>query len=343
MWRRPKAVPDSADSAGHEPSPGTAAPPVTEPVPESPPPGSGRRLLDAARGALVRILDETRDFSGRVYRKAGQDDIFFLAGGIAFNIVVGAVPFLLLLVTIFGFVLRTQVADPQQAAIDYVFAILPPSPSIERWVREQIALLMEDLPGFGILGLALLIWVSTRLIGSLRSALRSVFDIQEDRGIVQGKIFDAKMVLVAGTLFIGNTLITVLLEAVQTYGIEMLGLRQGGAVQTVRFLTAQLLAYAFIFLMFLLIYRFLPARRVPWRIALASALFTSVVFELLKSAFAWYVAYVANYRTTYGYFASLVVLMFWIYYSAVVFVLGGEVGQIYESNRIRRRQRELLD
>ena len=97
------------------------------------------------------------------------------------------------------------------------------------------------------------------------------------------------------------------------------------------------------FLMFVLIYRFLPARRIPWRIAVVSATFTSVVFELLKSAFAWYVAYIAEYRSTYGVFASIVVLIFWIYYSSVVFVLGGEVGQVYELYRIRRRQKELLD
>jgi membrane protein len=42
--------------------------------------------------------------------------------------------------------------------------------------------------------------------------------------------------------------------------------------------------------MFVLIYRYLPARRVPWRIALVAATFTAVVFELLKSLFAWYVA-----------------------------------------------------
>ena len=310
---------------------------------EPPTPAFGRRLLGAALGAFVRILWGTRDFAGRVYRKAGQDDIFFLAGGIAFNIMLGAVPFLLLLVSLFGFVLQARVPDPQQAAIDYVFTILPASPSLERWVREQISTLMTDVPSFGILGLVLLIWISTRLIGSLRSALRDVFDIQEDRGIIQGKIFDAKMVVVAGSLFLANTAITVLLEAVQTYGIELLGLREGATVKSLQVIYAQLVAYAFIFLMFLLIYRFLPARRIPWRIASVSAAFSSVVFELLKSAFTWYVAYVANYRTTYGYLASLVVLVFWIYYSAMVFVLGGEVGQVYHTNRIRRRQRELLD
>jgi membrane protein len=307
------------------------------------PAGTSAALLAAARGAVVRLLRGAWSFSARVYHKAGQDDVFFLAGGIAFNILLGAVPFLLLLIAVFGYVLRFTVADPQQAAVAYVLEILPASRRVTDFTREQVNSLLEESTRFGLLGLILLIWVSTRLIGSLRSALRSIFDVQEDRGVIGGKIFDAKMVMVAGTLFAANTAITVALEAVQTYGMELLGLSQDGTVRTLQALYAQVLAYAFIFVMFALIYRYLPARRIPWRIALVSATFASVVFELLKSAFAWYVANVARYTTTYGVFATAVVLAFWIYYSAVVFVMGGEVGQVYELYRTRRRQKELLD
>jgi membrane protein len=200
-----------------------------------------------------------------------------------------------------------------------------------------------DRASIGVVGALLLVWVSTRLIGSLRSALRSVFDIREDRGIIAGKIFDAKMVVVAGSLFVANTAITVILEAAQSYGIALLDLNGSGELLTIQKFFAQVLAYAFIILMFVLIYRFLPARRVPWRIALVASIFTGVVFELLKSVFAWYVANLASYTSAYGTFATFVLLVFWIYYSAVVFVLGGEVGQVYELHRIRRRQRELLD
>ncbi len=303
---------------------------------------SGRHLA-AVRGALQRIFRGGLEFASRVYHKAGQDDVFFLAGGISFNILLAAVPFLLLLISLFGYLLRTTVDDPNSVVLDYVLRVLPPSPELTERTSRLVERLIEGTTGYGLLGIALLVWVSTRLFGSLRSALRSVFDIQEDRGIIRGKIFDAKMVVVAGSLFVANTAITVALEAAQTYGIELLGLRAGGTVQTLQALYAQILAYAFIFLMFFLLYRFLPARRIPWRIALASATFTSVVFELLKSAFAWYVASVAEYGSTYSVFASIVVLIFWIYYSAVVFVLGGEVGQVYELYRIRRRQKELLD
>lgn len=299
-----------------------------------------RRALRAARDALRRITRGTADFVLRVYDKAGQDDIFFLAGAIAFNILVAAVPFLLLVVAGLGLVLRTYVEDPQQVVLNYVASILPASRSVTTATYNYVNEVMDGAARFGILGLVLLIWFSTRLIGSLRTALRDIFDLQEDRGIIWGKIFDVQMVIVAGSLFVANTGITAGLEAVQTYGVELSGLRPVEALQA---LYAQIVAFAFIFVMFVLIYRYLPLRRTPWRVSLVAAIFTSLSWEVLKSLFAWYVAQFADYSTMYGAFATLVLLVFWIYYSSVVFILGGEVGQVYDLQRTRRRQREALD
>ena len=299
--------------------------------------------LAAAKGAVRRTARDVGDFSARVWSKAGSDDIFFLAGGIAFNFLLAAIPFLLLLIAAFGYILQRTVADPRAAVIAYIFSILPASERVVEVTGELVDQAVGERNRFGVLGILLLVWVSTRLIGSLRSALRSVFDIREDRGIVAGKIFDAKMVIVAGTLFVANTAITVALEAAQRYGTELLGLADRGEVLVAQALYAQVLAYAFIFLMFVLIYRYLPARRVSWRIALVASTFTGLSFELLKAVFAWYVANVADYTSAYGTLATFILLVFWIYYSAVVFVLGGEVGQVYELHRTRRRQRELLD
>jgi hypothetical protein len=71
------------------------------------------QVASAAGGAVLRILHWSSDFLGRVYHKAGQDDIFFLAGAIAFNVLIAAVPFLLLLIAVFGFVLPVTVEDPE--------------------------------------------------------------------------------------------------------------------------------------------------------------------------------------------------------------------------------------
>jgi membrane protein len=307
------------------------------------PPSRAAILRRAARAALSRVLGGWAEFGRRVYIKAGEDDIFFLAGGIAFNVLVAAVPFLLMLIAIFGYVLKAAVNDPQQAAVEYVLSILPPSQRIVTLTRSLVGEVVAGRTRFGILGLVLFIWSSTRLVASLRSVLKHIFDLPEERPILAGMFFDLQMVLVAGTLFVFNTGITVAVEAAQAYGVRWLGLSAYPEVQSVQRALARILAFCFILLMFVLMYRYLPKRKTPWRIALVAAVFTSVSWELLKGIFAWYVTYVSDWRTTYGTLASLILLVFWIYYSAIVFVLGGEVAQVYDLMRIRRKQRELLE
>lgn len=299
-------------------------------------------IARAAGAAAVRVLRSALDFLRRVYQKAGQDDIFFLAGGIAFNVLVAAIPFLLLLVAIFGYVLPQVVEDPAGAAVGYVVQTFSPSETLRAWTARFVNEIVTGRTRFGLLGLVLFIWSSTRLFGTLRSVLREVFDLQEERNIFWGKVFDFQMVIVAGILFLANTGVTFALEALRSAGEGWLA-RIGVQVTLENEAWTRLLAFGFIWVMFLLIFRFLPYRRIAWRVALVAATVTSVLWELLKSIFTWYVAHLANYASTYGALATLIILVFWIYYSAVVFVLGGEVAQVADLIRIRRRQRELLE
>src|SRR6202008_360152 len=155
-------------------------------------------VAGATTSALRRALRGAGQFIVRLYEKAGQDDIFFLAGGIAYNILFAAVPFLLMLIGVFGFVLQAVVDDPGQAAVDYVFSILPPSQRIKESTGALVNDLVAGRTGVGPLGLTPFIWGSPRLFGTLRTALKDIFDLPDERGILEGKIFDLQMVIVAG-------------------------------------------------------------------------------------------------------------------------------------------------
>ena len=54
--------------------------------------------------------------------------------------------------------------------------------------------------------------------------------------------------------------------------------------------------------------------------------------------FGWYVTSVADYRSAYGNLTTLVVLFFWIYYASVVFILSGEIAQVYTMRKARKVQ-----
>ena len=64
----------------------------------------------------------------------------------------------------------------------------------------------------------------------------------------------------------------------------------------------------------------------------------AVSYELMKWGFGWYVTSVADYRSAYGNLATIVVLLFWIYYGSVVFVLSEEVAQVYTMRTVRKVQ-----
>jgi membrane protein len=296
----------------------------------------------AAAAALARVVRSAGDFLTHLHTKAAQDDIFFLAGGIAFDVLFAAIPFLLMLVGIFGIVLSSVVDDPRKAAVDYIVNILPPTEAVVARTYAIVDTVLAGRTSFGVIGLVLFLWISSRLITTLRTSLKEIFDLPEERGIVEGKVFDVQMVFVAGTLFLANTGITVVLDAAQRLGVRLVGDRWLD-VETVQLVWGRLLAFVFIFLMFLLIFRYLPKRKTPWRMALVAAVFTALAWELLKGLFALYVGYATTWERVYGALVTPIILVLWIYYSALVFILGGEIAHVNELMRVRRQQRELLE
>lgn len=299
----------------------------------------------ATRPLPARVGWMLRDYAKRVYDNSNEDNVPFLAGGIAFNILLAVVPFVLLLITGLGQILNHS-ADASSAEVQaLLFRLLPPQIG---GGDGPIQRLLDDIirvpAAVTVYSAILFIWFSTRLFGSLRSVLAGVFDVEADRGIVEGKIFDIKITLIATLLFIAYTALSTYLEVARKRGVEVLtdfGLRSE-VMGVFEYRFGQLLAFLFILMMFYALYKFLLRKKVRWQTALIAAMFASVMFEIAKMVFA---AYVASFRpgTIYtGTLYAVVILVSWVYYGALIFILGGEVGQVYELRRVRRMQREVL-
>lgn len=306
---------------------------VTEPPPRAP-----RR----EKSLPARARAASGDFLRRVYKKAEQDQIFFMGGAIAFNVLVAIVPLALAAVGVAGFFLQAQEGvSPADPVVRYLLQVLPPvSSDFAQYMRDTLDEIISQSTGLFTIGTIVFAWLATRLVGTLRTSLREIFDIQQDRGIIAGKFFDLQMVFVAGTLLALNIIITVGLGQVTEAGIAFLHIadQQGSLLQSI---IGQALAFLTIWFMFVLIYRYLPARRIQWRTALISATFTAILFELMKSGFALYFRN-ANYASTYGALGFIAIVVIYVYYMALAFILGGEVGQVASLQRIRRRQKERL-
>ncbi len=80
---------------------------------------------------------------------------------------------------------------------------------------------------------------------------------------------------------------------------------------------------------------FLSLPMIPRQDAAVAALFSSLLFELAKQVFVAYLAEFGRFLELYGSFTNLVVVAFWVYYSSIVFILGGELARIVQVQRGR--------
>lgn len=300
----------------------------------------------AERRLLARLGWTLRDYAKRVWDNSGEDNVFFLAGGIAFNLLLAAVPFFLLLATGLIYLLNQSPDMTSSEVIAIVDKFLPPHPDATQ--SPAGVLLTEIIKRKGVLGLYSaigFIWFSTRLFGSLRTVLAAIFDIDADKGIIAGKIFDVKITVFSTVLLIAYTVLSAYLAIATTRGVlvlSQLGLRND-VMGALEYNLGQLLAFLFISAMFFSLYKFLPNRKIRWRTALIAALFTSVLLELAKFGFGSYVRSFNPGSFYTGTVAALIVVVIWVYYAALIFILGGEVAQVYELRRMRKRQREAFE
>jgi len=301
-----------------------------------------------ARPFYVSLGWTLRDYAKRVWDNAGEDNVLFMAGGIAFNIMLAALPFILLLVGGITYILPLFVhssIDSTQTINEFIDRLLPAHPEtpdspyhrlVDELLSKRGSLTIYSAIGF--------IWFSTRLFGSLRTVLASVFDIESERGIVAGKIFDIEITVVATFLFVASVTVTtyVMLAASRgAHALTTLGLRDD-VMGRLEYWFGRALGATFLALMFFALYKYLPVRRVRASSAWIAGLFTTVCFELARSAFFYYTARFNPASLYTGTLTVLIVVVVWFYYAALIFILGGEVGQVYELRRVRKVQREVF-
>ena len=298
------------------------------------------------RSPLVQFGWTLRDYAKRVWDNSGEDNILFLAGGVAFNMLLAVVPFVLLLVSGIGYLLNRTAEASVAEVYAFVDRLIPADPNTgESAVHKLLDEIISARGNVGLYSAIGFVWFSTRLFGSLRTVLADVFDIEQDRGIVDGKIFDIKVTITSTLLIAAYVALSAYLAIATTRGVAVLswlGLRDDVMGQ-IEYSLGRLIAFTFITLMFYALYKYLPKRKIPSRMAIIAALFTSVLFELARNLFTSYVRSFNPGSIYTGTLAAIIVIVSWVYYAALIFILGGEVAQVYELRRVRRLQRETFE
>jgi membrane protein len=195
------------------------------------------------------------------------------------------------------------------------------------------------------------LWFSTRLFAGIRTALNDIYDVSlrpaRPRGFIavylRAKLRDTIMVMGTVVLFLMNTLLTTGLAILQARGAETVP-QLAFFVSTLGRIVTEVLAFAFSVSLFYVTYRYASARRLPWKTALLAASFTAVLFELAKRLYA---LYLANFATMDAWggdanLAAIALFVLWIYYTAIVFLLGAVVAETWELRKMQERQRLIM-
>jgi membrane protein len=202
-------------------------------------------------------------------------------------------------------------------------------PSLDPKIMNNLLRIIRDrkiVGGLGIVGLA---WTSTWVFSSLRTALNIIFQVEKGQGILRGKGIDLLMILSAGIFLLVSMVLTSGVTFVQGYRFgPFLSL-----MPVIRFILKYLTPFFFTFWMCFLIYKIIPNIKIHFKTALQAALFASLLWEVAKQLFGWYVLHLGGFSILYGSLSTLAIFFLWIYYSSVILLLGGEVAFLLEGRR----------
>jgi membrane protein len=291
------------------------------------------------RRRILFLWHDTWNFVVRVYEGAMEDNVPFLASGLTFDALLAAVPLFLLVLALIGHLLNVGALASQLDLREYLLRLLPSTATAG--TSDPFAPIVRLAEGIvrsrgtlGYLGLPLFVWFSTRLFGSLRAALCQVFDSPETRPWLKGKLMDAGLVLATGVLVVASTAFS--------EGVALLMRRQG--VSFLEYFAAQLIGFGFLVALFVMIFKYAPAHRVRWDTALVAGLTCAVFVEVAKQALSYYFQRFmrADRLVSDATLGASILFVGWVYYLTVVFLIGGQIAQVYEFRRRQAAQRALL-
>jgi membrane protein len=247
---------------------------------------------------------------------------------VAFNILLAGVPFLLMLAAGLGYLLGESPDGAAKIVEGVLLRVLPAQAGMSGSMLDPVLADVERTRAvFGISGAAGFLWFSTRLFGSLRSVIGTVFAHGRDRPVLRGIAWDLSFSLLTMLLIVVwialTSFLTISSGRIGGALIE-LGVRED-VLGGVELLLGRLLAVLVVAVLFGSLYRWLPKRKTPWIPTLAGGAAAAVLFELARWLFGLAVANFPPTSVYSGTIGALVVVVFWTYYAALVFVLGAEV------------------
>lgn len=249
-------------------------------------------------------------------REASQDHAKDLAAAIAFWAFFSVFPLLIGILSLAGYFLQSS--ELQARIYEVMTDVLPGSASL---VRDNLEAVVQHRGTMSWVGIGGLLWTASKGFGAITRAVNRALGAKRTHHFLLSKVRYFFMAVAVSVLMITSIAITLALEIVlEPSFLTRFGLE---AVEVSR-LKSWLLSFLLIFLTFALIYKLAPYVEVRWRQVLPGALLAAALFELVKTAFMLYLDRVADFEAVYGSLSSIIVLLLWLYLSALILVYGAE-------------------
>ncbi|MEW5796703.1 MAG: YihY/virulence factor BrkB family protein [Candidatus Zixiibacteriota bacterium] len=253
---------------------------------------------------------------------------FLMSGGLAFSLFVCTVPLLLAVSAVLsGFFDSPSVVRE----IHYLVERLVPYPeyaaAVKQFIGERLERMADVKQVVGVVGLVGLLFAASGLFSSLRTILKAVFRNVRGSSVVVGKLWDLALIVIILSFFVLLIVALPALEAATELSerVEWLGKLPESAASGIGMWLVSLVTLT---VAFSAIYWLVPVRKPAVRTVLVAALCASLLWLLAKELFGYYITHLATMKQFYGVYTFLVVAAFWIYYSALVLIVGAEIGQL---------------
>lgn len=274
-----------------------------------------------------------RRFFSTLYSDWDRDGIYFCSAAVAFNILVTAIP---LAVLIFAVSSNVAMGDStlREGFLNWLSELKLFVP--ESMVSDLQEAVLGQSATVGFIGFVTLLWMVSRLFGTIRTALDRIFNAP-GRHMVLGKLFDFLLAILVALCFMLAVLSTVGARvAVESNagrviaGTPLFGPALSGFL-------GRVLSFTFAFLVFFLLYWAGPNRRIPLKLAIPTALGATVLTTAGTSLYMWSVSR-PSWGFVYGSFIGVMATLLWVYWLCVIFLASAEVASIIsEMGKVKQK------
>lgn len=254
-----------------------------------------------------------------------RDHISESAAQCSYYTILSFIPFVILLITLIQY---TGIAP--QALFDAISQIIPSSMS------EMVLGIVQEVysKSIGTISISIIftMWSAGKGLYALTTGLQTVYQTKSKK--ITSYIYLRVKVLLETILFI---VMIVMGLTILVFGNGVIDIvkRNFGVLEKynqISSILAQLGVILATFVVFLLLYKFMPKHRVPFKSQVYGALFGAIALNIISFVFSRYLTIFKGFSITYGSLTTLMLVMMWTYSCFYTVFLGAELNKFMNKN-----------